>query len=61
MSSRELSTAGLASLCVELMVVKGDGGAERAELESVLVEVGIARLGIRCVGLSRETGEYMKG
>lgn len=42
MSSRELSAAGFASPWVELMVVAGDGGAESAELESVLGEVGIA-------------------
>lgn len=41
-SSKELSTAGCAARCVELMVVAGDGGAESAELESVLGEVGIA-------------------
>lgn len=44
MSSSELSTAGCAALCVELMVVAGDGVAERAELESVLGEFGIARV-----------------
>jgi hypothetical protein len=45
-SSRELSTAGFASLWVELIVVAGgDGGAESAELESVLGEVGIAWTG----------------
>lgn len=60
-SSSELSTAGSASLCVELMVVAGDGGAESAELESVLVEVGIACTGTRCVAMSRETVEYTKG
>lgn len=42
MSSSELSTAGCAALCVELMVVAGDGVAERAELESVLGEFDIA-------------------
>lgn len=57
MSSRELSTAGWASLCVELMVVAGDGGTESAELESVLVEVGIACTDTHCVTLSRETAQ----
>lgn len=41
-SSRELSTAGFASLRVELIVAAGDGGAESAGLELVLGEVGIA-------------------
>jgi hypothetical protein len=54
MSSRELSTAGCASLCVELIVVAGDGGAEIAELESVLVEVGIVWTGDQGVTSSRE-------
>ena len=44
-SSRELSTAGFASLRVELIVVVGEGGAESAELESGLGEVGIATTG----------------
>lgn len=32
----------------------GDGGAESAELESVLVEVGIACIGDRALALRRE-------